>query len=162
MTAQQLPSSAESAQAASDSLDRRQLLRGAAAGGGALAVGGLLAACAGESAGGAGGGSGAGQATAGAAVGSVEAAQVPVGGGIVLPGENVVITQPEAGEYRAFSAICTHQGCPVSSVEARGIKCPCHSSFFDPSSGAVVAGPAPTALSTIPCRLEDGRVVYGG
>lgn len=138
------------------SLDRRSVLRGAAAAGGTLAVGGLLAACAPQ-----GGTPINGSPTPPNISGSVEAAKVPVGGGIVLPGENVVITQPEAGTYRAFSAICTHQGCPVSAVEKQGIKCPCHSSYFDISTGTPVAGPAKLELPTIPCRLDGELVVFG-
>src|SRR5688572_23233833 len=42
---------------------------------------------------------------------SVPAADVPVGGGTVLTEEKVVVTQPTKGEFKAFTAICTHQGC---------------------------------------------------
>jgi len=39
-----------------------------------------------------------------------------VGGGIILPDEQVVVTQPSAGEFKAFTAVCTHAQCVVSSV----------------------------------------------
>src|SRR5688500_10892137 len=42
--------------------------------------------------------------------------EIPVGGGIVLPDDNVVITQPSAGEFVAFSSLCAHQGFDVGTV----------------------------------------------
>ncbi|MFI8917076.1 Rieske (2Fe-2S) protein [Streptomyces sp. NPDC053513] len=72
--------------------------------------------------------------------------QIPVGGGTVFPKEKVVVTQPTAGEFKAFSAICTHQGCTVNKVEDGTINCPCHGSKYRVADGSVVAGPAPRPL----------------
>ena len=74
--------------------------------------------------------------------------EIPVGGGKVFDALKVVITQPTAGDYKAFSAICTHQGCTVKDVSSDGIKCPCHGSTFDIATGAVTKGPATKALPT--------------
>src|SRR5438045_9158279 len=38
--------------------------------------------------------------------------QVPQGGGIVLPRQTIVLTRQDGETVRAFSATCTHQGCP--------------------------------------------------
>ncbi len=73
---------------------------------------------------------------------------VPVGGGIVLADRQVVVTQPESGVFRAFSAICTHQGCTVNLVRNGAIECPCHNSRFSITDGSVVRNPAPQPLPT--------------
>ncbi|MER6096144.1 Rieske (2Fe-2S) protein [Streptomyces sp. NPDC001728] len=71
---------------------------------------------------------------------------IPVGGGTVFAHEKVVVTQPTAGEFKAFSAVCTHQGCLVNKVADGTIDCPCHGSKYRVADGAVAAGPAPRSL----------------
>jgi Rieske Fe-S protein len=73
-------------------------------------------------------------------------ADIPVGGGVVLADRDVVVVQPSAGEFRAFSATCTHQGCLVDEVGDGTIGCPCHGSRFALADGSVVEGPADTPL----------------
>lgn len=65
-------------------------------------------------------------------------ADVAVGGGLVVADRSVVITQPTAGDFRGFSAVCTHQGCTVASVSDGTINCPCHGSRFSIEDGSVV------------------------
>lgn len=77
---------------------------------------------------------------------TVKAADVPVGGGTILAAANVVVTQPTAGTFKAFSATCTHQGCLVSAVANGQISCPCHGSTFSITDGAVTQGPATSPL----------------
>ncbi|HEX6873264.1 MAG TPA: Rieske (2Fe-2S) protein, partial [Micromonosporaceae bacterium] len=72
----------------------------------------------------------------------IKVADVPVGGGLVVEGKNIVVTQPAAGTFKAFSATCTHQGCLVSSVSGDKIVCACHGSQFSAADGSVVRGPA--------------------
>jgi Rieske Fe-S protein len=71
---------------------------------------------------------------------------IPVGGGTVFADRDIVVTQPVAGEFRAFSATCTHQGCPVTEVTDGTINCNCHGSKFAVEDGSVVDGPADTPL----------------
>ncbi|RFU83788.1 Rieske (2Fe-2S) protein [Streptomyces triticagri] len=65
---------------------------------------------------------------------------------MVFKDEGVVVTQPTAGQFRAFSAKCTHQGCAVQDVSSGTINCPCHNSKFDASDGSVQGGPASRPL----------------
>ncbi|WP_406860039.1 Rieske (2Fe-2S) protein [Streptomyces sp. HUAS MG47] len=71
---------------------------------------------------------------------------IPVGGGTVFAEQKVVVTQPTAGEFKAFSAICTHMGCTVNKVADGTIDCPCHGSKYRITDASVVAGPAPRPL----------------
>ncbi|MFD3807929.1 Rieske (2Fe-2S) protein [Streptomyces sp. NPDC058611] len=124
------------------------------AAGAATLAGGALAACGGESEpkpasdpGSATTPSAASSApAAGAANAIAKTADVPVGGGTVLKDEKLVITQPTAGEYRCFSAVCTHSGCLVNKVADGTIVCPCHDSKFKDTDGAVTKGPATRPL----------------
>ena len=72
---------------------------------------------------------------------------MPVGGGIVLAAQDLVVTQPVAGTFKGFSATCTHQGCKVNEVAGGTINCPCHGSKFAVADGAPTAGPAKQAAA---------------
>ena len=71
---------------------------------------------------------------------------IPVGGGKIFDTQLVVVTQPTAGEFKAFSAVCTHMGCTVNQIANGRIDCPCHGSEYSITDGAVLAGPAPRPL----------------
>ncbi|MCY0961398.1 Rieske (2Fe-2S) protein [Streptomyces sp. H27-H5] len=87
----------------------------------------------------------AGSSAGGAAL--VKSSSVPVGGGTVLKEQKLVVTQPTAGSFRCFTAVCPHQGCLVNKVENGSIDCPCHGSKFEITDGAVTKGPAATGLA---------------
>ena len=87
--------------------------------------------------------------------------QVPAGGGIVVESARVVVTHDSTGALHGFSAVCTHQGCTVGSVEGGVIVCPCHGSHFDIRTGAPVAGPATRPLAPVPVVVK-GDSVYEG
>lgn len=84
-------------------------------------------------------------------------ADIPAGGGLILPDARVVLTRTADDEVLAFSATCTHQGCTVNAIEDGLIVCPCHLSRFDLATGAPVSGPAPRPLPpvTVEVRGED-------
>ena len=86
-------------------------------------------------------------------------ADIPLGGGTVFTDAKVVVTQPAKGVFKAFSAICTHVGCLCDRVADGTIDCPCHGSTFTITDGAVVAGPAPTALPAAPITVADGKIM---
>ena len=90
--------------------------------------------------------SSAASAAASAAGEAIRAADIPVGGGKVFEALKVVVTQPTAGDFKAFSAVCTHQACTVTGVADGVITCPCHGSSFDAATGEVRKGPATKPL----------------
>ena len=133
----------------SDVMSRRIVFQGL----GALGVAVALAACGGDD-----GGSGSNKApTAGAALATTD--EVPVGGGIILSDEGIVITQPTAGEFKGFTSVCTHQGNTVTSVENGQILCSFHGSSFSAADGAVEGGPAPSALGEIAIKVDGDQIL---
>jgi len=79
---------------------------------------------------------------------SIPIANVPVGGGYIDFDGGVIVTQPEAGQFRAFDANCTHMHCLITWVADGLIQCPCHGSQFHVSDGSVARGPAARSLDT--------------
>lgn len=74
-------------------------------------------------------------------------ADIPEGGGKVFSDEKVVVSQPAAGEYKAFSTICTHQQCPMTDLQGDTLTCACHKSQFSVLDGSVKKGPATQPLA---------------
>ncbi len=144
-------------------LSRRALLQGA----GTIGVAGpLLAACAGGDGSGGAGSTGSTGSTGSSPGGSggevtIATADVPVGGGTILGDQLVVVTQPTEGTFEAFSAVCTHQGCPVQSVSDGAIICNCHGSRFSIEDGSVLQGPATTPLPSKQVSVEGDSVTVG-
>ncbi|MFJ3978770.1 Rieske (2Fe-2S) protein [Streptomyces sp. NPDC090021] len=98
----------------------------------------------------------------GAAAGTksiAQAADVPVGGGKVLKEEKLVVTQPTAGSFRCFTAVCPHQGCLVSKVADNTINCACHNSEFKATDGSKISGPATKGLAEKKITVSaDGNI----
>lgn len=108
-----------------------------------------------------GGGATGGGTGGGAAAALATTASVPVGGGTILSAKQIVITQPTAGAFKAFTAVCTHQGCIVDQVANGTIDCPCHGSKFSIKDGSVVNGPAASPLAAIAIKVEGTSIVQG-
>ncbi|MFJ2112806.1 MULTISPECIES: Rieske 2Fe-2S domain-containing protein [unclassified Streptomyces] len=87
--------------------------------------------------------------------------EVPVGGAKLYKEQRVVVSCPKKGEYKAFSAQCTHAGCLLEKLEGTVGDCPCHGSKFDVTTGAVLQGPATVPLPAVPVRAEGGNLVAG-
>lgn len=124
---------------------------------GALGVAAALAGCGG----GGDSGSSAGASTPTPKTGSALAAtaDVPVGGGLILTDQQLVITQPTEGEFKAFSAVCTHEGNTVTGVEDNVIECSFHNSSFSAETGEVEGGPARTALAEVGVKVQGADIV---
>ena len=144
-----------------DGLGRRQALVGATGLGLGLP---LLAACGGDEnstaddpatapqSGSGGGGGGEAFATTG---------DVPVGSAAIFADQKVVVAQPAKGDFTAFSAVCTHQGCLVGSVEGEEIRCPCHGSVFSVADGSVLNGPATSPLEEVAISVDGDQISLG-
>lgn len=87
--------------------------------------------------------------------------EIPKGGGKIFKGEKVVVTQPQDGDIKAFSAICTHAGCVVGEVSGGTINCMCHGSKFDITDGSVKTGPATKGLAPAKVTVKGGSVSLG-
>ncbi|MGW0783933.1 Rieske (2Fe-2S) protein [Streptomyces sp. NPDC002913] len=96
-------------------------------------------------------------ANAGGAV-LAKTADIPEGGGVVFADQGVVVTQPTAGTFKAFSSKCTHQGCAVKGIADGVINCPCHNSTFDAATGEATGGPAPLPLPEKQIRVEGDSI----
>ncbi|WP_405620366.1 Rieske (2Fe-2S) protein [Streptomyces sp. NBC_01508] len=85
-------------------------------------------------------------------------ADIPEGGGKVFEAQGVVVTQPAAGQFKAFSSECTHSGCTVGNISNGTITCPCHGSQFDASDGSVKKGPATRPLGAASISVEGDEI----
>jgi Rieske Fe-S protein len=90
--------------------------------------------------------------------GLAKTSDIPKGGGKVFKKEKIVVTQPSEGEFKAFSAICTHAGCPVGSVSGGTINCPCHGSKFSITDGSVADGPANEPLKEKQIKVDGDSI----
>ncbi|WP_432152689.1 Rieske (2Fe-2S) protein [Streptomyces sp. bgisy029] len=147
---------------------RRTVLTAGAAGAAALVTG--CGSSGGESGGGDASGTPTGTAPDAASPGSspggggqqlAATSDIPVGGGTIFKEQKVVVTQPEEGEFKAFSAVCTHTQCLVSTVSDGTINCPCHGSKFSITDAAVEAGPATRPLPAEQITVEGGEIRLG-
>ncbi|MFC8368017.1 MULTISPECIES: Rieske (2Fe-2S) protein [unclassified Streptomyces] len=105
-----------------------------------------------------GGGSGGGENAGAGADPLASTADIPEGGGKVFADRKVVVTQPTAGEFKAFSATCTHQGCAVKSIADGVINCPCHNSNFSITDGSVQSGPATKPLPAVEITVSGDSI----
>jgi Rieske Fe-S protein len=143
--------------------------RGLLAGAGLVGIAGVVAACGGSGdssttapAGGSssapGGGATAGGGTGGGGAALAKTSDIPVGGGKIFADQKVVVTQPQKGTFKAFSAVCTHRGCTVDSLAGGTINCPCHGSKYKIADASVVAGPAPSPLPPKKITVEGDEI----
>ena len=84
--------------------------------------------------------------------------EIPVGGGVIFAAQQVVVTQPKKGTFKAFVSTCTHQGCQVSAVVNGTINCPCHGSKYKITDASVVSGPAPHPLPPKNIKVSGGEI----
>ena len=91
--------------------------------------------------------------------GLASTSDIEVGGGTIFADEQVVITQPSEGDFKAFTSTCTHQGCQVNDVSDGTINCPCHGSSFSIEDGSPQGGPASSPLEEVAISVEGDQIV---
>lgn len=91
-------------------------------------------------------------------VGSASAVGVGKAARLTHGSTTVIVSQPSSGEYKAFSTVCTHQGCQVQVQDSNRIVCPCHGSEYAVADGSVVHGPAEEALTSYPVQVKGGKI----
>lgn len=138
---------------ATDGIRRRHALTGAVGLGLGLPV---LAACGGDSGNATDPGGETDGGEGGTALGPT--GDVPVGGGTIFADAKVVVTQPTEGDFKAFTAVCTHQGCLVGQVADGTIQCPCHGSQFSIEDGSVENGPATEPLAEVGISVDGDEI----
>ena len=69
-----------------------------------------------------------------------------------------ILIRESDGKLKAFSAVCTHEGCTVG-YEGGIIVCPCHGGEYNAETGEVIAGPPPSPLGPKKV-LEAGGQIY--
>lgn len=131
-----------------DAVNRRSVLSAAVVAGLTAASATTLAAC----------GRGGSSAPPSPGTALARTTDIPVDGGKIFPDKHVVVTQPAAGQYKGFSATCTHRGCTVSRVSGGRIICPCHGSEYSIANGSVEAGPAPRPLPSVAIKVKNGEI----
>lgn len=140
-----------------DQTTRRAVIGGAAV----VGAGAVLAACGGGGSGATAGGVGAGGDAKTPKGPIAETSDIPVRGGKIFDDAKVVVTQRAKGDFKAFSAVCTHSGCIVAAVVDDTIECHCHGSRYSAEDGSVTRGPAPAPLAAKKLTVQGDEIVLG-
>ncbi|MDR7330573.1 Rieske (2Fe-2S) protein [Corynebacterium guangdongense] len=86
----------------------------------------------------------------------VAATQVPVGSAVIVG--DVIIAQPTAGNFVAYSTSCPHQGNKITQVNDGTVTCTAHNSVFDIADGSVLDGPSRDPLAAGKATVDGGTV----
>ncbi|MFD3377030.1 MULTISPECIES: Rieske (2Fe-2S) protein [unclassified Streptomyces] len=135
-------------------LCRRTLL--AALGGAGIAA--TLTACGGSDDSSSGSSDASKSSGSGAGAALAKTTDIPEGGGKIFAEEGVVVTQPTAGEFKAYSTVCPHQKQQVNSVADGTITCPAHGSQFNVTDGSVKKGPATSGLTAAKITVSGDSI----
>lgn len=71
----------------------------------------------------------------------------------------VILIKTNSGEFRAYSATCTHLDCIVQyRADVKQIWCACHNGFYD-LKGRNVSGPPPRPLKEFGVEVQNDEIV---
>ena len=86
---------------------------------------------------------------------------IPIGSGkkYDVEGTPILITQPRVGEFRGFSAICTHAGFVMNNMANSEIKCDNHGAVYSADDGSVLSGPASRALGKVGVTVDGDDIL---
>jgi nitrite reductase/ring-hydroxylating ferredoxin subunit len=77
-----------------------------------------------------------------------------------VSGDEIAVAR-SGGVLYAFSDICTHRGCNLSTegeISGTEIQCGCHGSVFSMQTGEALEGPATEPVRTYGVREQDGQI----
>ena len=96
-----------------------------------------------------------------APVAVAKTSDIPIGSGkkFDVEGVPILITQPREGEFRGFSAVCTHAGFVMTNMANSEIKCDNHGAVYSADDGSVLSGPAPRALGKVTVTVEGDDIL---
>ena len=96
-----------------------------------------------------------------APVAVAKTSDIPIGSGkkFDVEGVPILITQPREGEFRGFSAVCTHAGFVMTNMANSEIKCDNHGAVYSADDGSVLSGPAPRALGKVTVTVEGEDIL---
>lgn len=89
------------------------------------------------------------------------AADFPANSGKILKfgRKPVILVKTEGGDFRAFSATCTHLDCIVQyRSDLKHIWCACHNGHYD-LKGRNISGPPPKPLEEFTVKVANGEIV---
>ncbi|WP_342318720.1 Rieske (2Fe-2S) protein [Corynebacterium mayonis] len=87
----------------------------------------------------------------------VAATEVPIGSAVIL--DKVIIAQPEAGTYVAYSSTCPHEFKKITQVKGDTVRCTAHGSLFNIVDGSVISGPAVRGLRELDLEEHSGKLI---
>ena len=91
-----------------------------------------------------------------------ETSDIKVGGGEVFRTSRWWSPSPTGGEFKCFTAVCSHQGCIVANVSGGTINCDCHGSQYSIDDGSVVTGPATVPLAEEKITVSGNEITLNG
>ena len=80
---------------------------------------------------------------------------------VEVEGRTLLLRRTAEDAVRAFSAVCTHQGCTVAPATEAGrdvFACPCHGSHFEVETGEAFGGPASKPLTEFTAAVDGDWV----